>query len=715
MPEATYTPQELTLGQAKDHVDFMIDNIDSNDWQKKRDANKASDYLEIPAIVLRDARAAKQKLLENPNDELSRQLVNKVYDTAAKGLPIGNNGEKEIAFADALLMAFRENTDFQREHLAKNNFQTTVDNGEVLFKREGDPQWQRYNANGLSWHDAIDMVPSLVQGAIEAPIMGGVGSLIGKLPKGVWRGIAQHTLVPGVAGFAGERLMQEGQIALGAREKSSMYQAGVSALANIAVDIPFSLIKWATASSKLKRMEASRFPPPEEVIRSSAELGVPVTKGQLTRDMGYRREQYKQYEQPGVLFDPGQIKEKTQAIGDGVTGALDKILPDNKRIPNVDMAASIKQGLNRTLTDKHKAAQQTYKELGKLFFQDTAGFPNQMITGPLHGIASKINYGPSGKNYLLGLAKELEETPKMTLLQLNDLSSRLNSDRAMASVSGDKVKYNAIKDISDVVDNIQYSTYDTLIKAYAENNPSKKEFYQTLKLRLDTAKRDWADVHNSIDAIVKQPGQRVPGFPGIKIEKYTGKNADSIALSEKIWVPKNPEKMKYIMENHKPEFKIAREYHRGELMANAVAAGENEKRWYPYIIFEKYRKMGQLEKDMYFEKAEQKVLNNVDNVLKSLPKNFNPSGTSAGMSMNKAELFANDIGAWWRHLKMYMIESPKWRKTGNIVGAPFGWIPAKTITGSGLFRQTLLPGLTPPGQQNDNYYDLNVRKFKEGK
>jgi hypothetical protein len=712
MPEVTYEPQEVSLGQAKDNVDYIIDNIDSNDWQKKRQANIASESLKIPAIVLRDAKKAKDLLKNDPNDVLSRQILNKVYDTAASRIPPSNAGEKDIKFLDALLISARENPDFQREVLASKDFQTTMDGNEVLFKRPGDPQWKRYNAEGLSWHDAIDWLPAIAQGVIEAPIMGGAGRVAGLLPKGAWRTGIQHTLVPGVTGFAGERLKQEAQIALGAREKSSMLEAGLSGLANMGVDISSSLLNWVTKSSKLKRMQPSRYPPPDQLKASSEALGLPVTKGQLTRDVGYRREQYKQYEQPGFLSDPGGIKADTQAIGDGVVEHLERIFPEGKRIPDIEMAASIKSGLNRTLSDKHKSAQKTYDELGKMFFQDETQFNNQMITGPLNRIASKINYDRPTKEYLLGLAKELEDTPRMSLAQLNDFNKKLNRDRAIASLGRDAIKYNAIKDISEITDNLQYSTYDTLIKAYAESNPAKRDFYQTLRFKLTKAKSDWKDVHDSIDAVVKHPGEKVPGFPGMKIEKYTGKNADSIALSKKIWDPKNPEKMAYIMEKHKPEFEIARRYHRGEMLANATASGEGETKWYPFKILERYRKMGQLEKNMYFEKSEQKVMNQVDDVLTSLPKNFNPSGTSSGTNLNKAELFANDIRSWLRHVKMYAIESPKWRKTGNIVGAPFGLIPVKTIGGSGLFK-TLTSD--KPATKEDNYYDLTVRKFKEGK
>jgi hypothetical protein len=313
----------------------------------------------------------------------------------------------------------------------------------------------------------------------------------------------------------------------------------------------------------------------------------------------------------------------------------------NKKLSNVlgDATVSLREAgdsIADGLTDKFAAANKPLKELFDNVKMHSENIPvdsvlqervaNEIKAIPEMKFAEDLPVGSQFKTAINGLAKVKSVDDIKTLSSMLSVSPMsAPAEKRIAAILRDKMR------------DLEEGSITAFAKSGAVT-PAEKSTVNGLIDQLGEARKGYSKLMDDVRFIAKQTGRA--NVHGVQDAiQFLQENLSSEKLVGRLFDKKNSAFLEGFSKRFPQEMEIMRQYQKGALRDAASTTGELSQK----TLFNKIKQMSPEIQRTIFSPSELQALKDSETLIRSMPKNFNPSGSSHGFDFR--QFFSKPLGS----------------------------------------------------------------------
>lgn len=244
-------------------------------------------------------------------------------------------------------------------------------------------------------------------------------------------------------------------------------------------------------------------------------------------------------------------------------------------------------------------------------------------------------------------ARIIRESPGYkTVDDIQLARSMLNRSISPTASSGEKRMAGVL---SDMLTKMEESTIEKYASSMAKTNPQVAERIGGMIAQKKAADQSYKGFITKIKELSERLGKgRVYGTQDAL--HFINERLTPEEIVERLGTAKDSEFRKFFAKEYPEQSAMMRDYQKGALREKASATGELS----PKVLFNNINKMEPEIQKSLFSAAELQKMKDSETIIRSMPKNFNPSGTSHAMAMR--DFFVHPKGAALSNLRDFAME-----------------------------------------------------------
>lgn len=570
-----------------------------------------------------------KKAKENPNDELVPKVKTAIFDTIADALPVDESGQGVLDLGDRVKIKnlIDERPDLQEKYLQSRGFETKrdpQDKNRVVARKKGEIQFGAIDPKGFDAFDFFDVIEEVAGGVVGAVTTGAKAlGLVGAPATGGVSLAAASAL--GAASEAGlETARQQIGKSLGLREefdKSLIAQRGLIGAALPGIGKVAEKAVKGVSSGVAKRLPQLK-PDAKEIKEAAKALKIKTTPGMLYDSQFVQNLESQLSKESGMIGGFGlrqTIKKNIKATRE----FAEDLVQDASGLTSFESGALGKKQIAEAIENKLKPAEIIYNRAEDIFSKKVYKPNIQSVKDSIAEFAEEFKFNEKAIQGLKDNYEKLLNAKNLT--DIKRLRTTVNNAAKVALRSGDSETAKALSGFSKALTKVRSDTLKELI----DSNKPIAEIAGLGKEAIERADRIYAGVAREVEETLASRGQTIKG--GVK--SFSKNQLDKIKETQainKILDVSDPKKIAAVRKNFPEAFETLRQGKIEEVATRSLTNGEIS----PKKLVKALDKMPKETRALLLGNDADKKLDAMKVVIRSIPENINPSGTSFSLMLD---------------------------------------------------------------------------------